>query len=69
MATDHTGDMTDETLAAERDEASAKHVADRPPTQDEERAIEDESLDPGVAEHYQEMAERGVEQQGEGRIQ
>ena len=34
----------------------------------EEAAAERNSLDPEAAAHYEEMAERGVQQKGEGRI-
>jgi hypothetical protein len=57
-----------ETRAAERDDAAAEHDADREPTADEERAAGDHPADPEVAEHYEEMAERGAHQRGEGRI-
>jgi hypothetical protein len=57
-----------ETRAAEREEAGAAHDADRAPTPEEEQAAAKNSLDPEVAEHEKEMAERGVNQQGEGRI-
>jgi hypothetical protein len=57
-----------ETRAAEREEASAEHEADRAPTEDESAAAGDRAADPEVAKHYEEMAERGADQQGEGRI-
>jgi len=57
-----------ETRDAERDEAAAPHDADRAPTKDEEAAAEGNSLDPETAEHYEEMAERGASQKGEGRV-
>jgi len=57
-----------ETRAAEREEAGAEHDADRAPTADEETAAGDRKADPEVAEHYEEMAERGADQKGEGRI-
>lgn len=62
------GDISDSTRAAEQEEASAKHVADREPTPDEEAAADEDVLEEGVAEHYQDMAERGAKQKGEGRI-
>jgi hypothetical protein len=61
-------DVSDSTKAAEKEDAEAKHVADRGPTPDEEAAADTDVLDEGVAEHYEDMAKRGVEQQGEGRI-
>jgi hypothetical protein len=57
-----------ETRSAEREDAAAEHDADRPPTDDEARAAGDRTADPEVSEHYEEMAERGARQQGEGRI-
>jgi hypothetical protein len=57
-----------ETRAAEREEADARHDPDRPPTADEDAAAEDLELDPDAAKHYEEMAERGANQKGEGRI-
>jgi hypothetical protein len=39
------------------------------PTEEDEAAAERaEELDPEVAEHYEEMAERGANQKGEGRL-
>jgi hypothetical protein len=57
-----------ETRAAERDEAATSPGADRPPTDEEARLADEHEPDPDVAEHEQEMAERGARQQGEGRI-
>jgi hypothetical protein len=57
-----------ETRAAEREEMDAKHVSDREPTPDEEAAAENLELDPEVVKNEQEMAERGANQKGEGRI-
>jgi hypothetical protein len=57
-----------ETRAAEREEAKAPHAPDREPTGDEAAAAEVLELDPEVAEHEREMAERGKDQKGEGRI-
>jgi len=65
--TDHTK-PSPETRAAEREEASAPHQSDREPTKDEAAAAEVLELDPEVAKHEQEMAERGAKQKGEGRI-
>jgi hypothetical protein len=42
--------------------------ADRPPTEDEERAAEENDLDPHVAESYKEANERGANIEGEGEI-
>jgi len=56
--------------------AEAPHEADRMPSEDEEEAAEasesqlhESGEDREVAKHYEEMARRGVEQQGEGRIE
>jgi len=57
-----------ETRDAERDESEKRAGADRMPTPEEERAAEQNELDPEVAEHEREMAERGKNQQGEGRV-
>jgi hypothetical protein len=60
--------LSDETKAADRSDAQAEHRADRMPTPDEERKAEQHELSPDAAESYKEMAERGANQQGEGRI-
>jgi hypothetical protein len=57
-----------ETRDAERDEVDAPHVADREPTEDEAQVAETLELDPEVVAHEKEMAERGANQKGEGRI-
>ena len=59
---------SDETRGAEAQEARHEHAADRPPTAEEEERAEELELDPEVAEHEREMAERGAHQEGEGRI-
>ena len=58
---------TAKTRAAERDDAHTTADADREPTPDEARRAEEFTSDPEVAEHEQEMAERGANQKGEGR--
>jgi hypothetical protein len=58
----------DATREAERDDAQRRASADRAPTPEEEARAEDRELDPEVAEHEREMAERGARQQGEGRV-
>jgi anti-anti-sigma factor len=68
MSNDERSWVSAATRAAETDEASARHAADRPPTQEEEEAIEGETVDPDVAEHFEDMAERGADERGEGRI-
>jgi hypothetical protein len=42
--------------------------ADRMPTPEEEEIADELELDPEVAEHEREMAERGAKQKGEGRV-
>jgi len=59
---------SDEPRATERDDAQRSAGADRKPSQDEEKRAEQHDLDPDVAEHEREMAERGAEQKGEGRL-
>jgi hypothetical protein len=57
------------TREEEQREARAEHVADRPPTKDEERSAPGrEDLGPGVQERFEEMAERGASQKGEGEL-
>jgi hypothetical protein len=57
-----------ETRDAERSEAEAAAQADREPTPEEEALAAEHDVDPDVAEHEREMAERGARQEGEGRI-
>jgi hypothetical protein len=58
-----------ETRAEEAREARKGADAGRPPTPDEEAAADEHGDAPGdVAEHYEEMLERGAHQEGEGRI-
>ena len=57
-----------ETRDAERDDAQRRAGADREPTPDEQEFADARTSDPEVSKHEREMAERGVEQQGEGRI-
>ncbi len=64
---DHTR-PNDKTRATEDDDARTPARADREPTADEEKTADGLELDPKVAEHYEEMAERGANQQGEGRL-
>jgi hypothetical protein len=58
----------DQTRDAERAEAEVHSGADRMPTPDEEKVADSLDVDPEVAENYEEMAERGANQQGEGRV-
>lgn len=57
-----------ETRDAEQAEARAPHQPDRPPTKDEEELAEEQELDSSVIKQEQDMAERGRDQRGEGRI-
>ena len=65
--TDHTK-PSNQTRQADETEAGLPHQADRMPTDDEAKAADSLKTDPKVAEHYEEMAERGANQKGEGRI-
>jgi hypothetical protein len=69
-----TTEPTDATLAAEHEEATSRHVADRPPTTDEaaaaKRGPEAAGMDPdSVKEHFEEMADLGAHVKGEGEIE
>lgn len=57
-----------ETRATEREEAERTAGADRAPTPEEEREAESRPLGEGVAEHERDMAERGANQKGEGKV-
>jgi len=57
-----------ETRAVEREDAQTSAAPDRMPTPEEEAIADDLELDPEVAEHEREMAERGAHQEGEGRL-
>jgi hypothetical protein len=59
---------SDDTRAAEREDAQRRAGADREPTPEEDARAESRELDPEVSEHEREMADRGVNQKGEGRI-
>ena len=60
---------SDETRAAEEEDAQVHAEADDMPTEDEEAAAERAGKpDPSVGEHYKEMRERGADQKGEGRL-
>ncbi|HVM09363.1 MAG TPA: hypothetical protein VM345_12925 [Acidimicrobiales bacterium] len=61
--------MTDETIEAQRRDEQATASAGKMPTPDEERAAEQNSVDPAVAAAEKEATERGARQQGEGRIE
>jgi hypothetical protein len=57
-----------ETRAAERDDATQTAGADREATEEEASRADSHTLDPEVSEHEREMAERGADQKGEGRL-
>ena len=59
---------TSETRDAEAREAKTPAQADRDATPDEAARADEHELDPEVAEHEREMAERGANQKGEGRL-
>ncbi len=60
--------VSEATRQAEEQEAQRGHGADRPATPDEEAALDAESVDQDVRDHYEDMAARGVAEKGEGRI-
>lgn len=77
MDTDKNGtdEVSDATAQFEAGEAARGPGADREPTEDEEQAAERARDDPAiagdpdaVAENYRDMAKRGVEEKGEGKI-
>ena len=60
---------SDATREEEQREARAEHVPDRAPTDEEAKAAPGRGdLDEGVAEHFEEMAERGANVRGEGEV-
>lgn len=60
--------VSDETRAAERKEATMPADAGPMPTTEESEAAEKNTVDPEVAKHEKEAAERGANAKGEGRI-
>ena len=61
--------ITQATKDAERQEANAEHGAPQTPTPEEEAAAERQgSASDETREHYQEMTDKGANQQGEGRL-
>jgi hypothetical protein len=59
----------DETRRFESEDAQARHEPDKMPSPEEEEAAERAGTpSEDVAEHYEEMAERGAKQEGEGRL-
>ena len=59
---------TQETREADRAAVNAPHGAEQELTPELEEAAERNTVSPETPEHYQEMTERGANQQGEGRI-
>ena len=57
-----------ETRQAEKAAAGKEHEAGRSATEQEARMAEGNTVGDGVAEHEQEMLERGANQRGEGRV-
>jgi hypothetical protein len=59
------------TIKEDRAALTADHGADRAPTPEEEAAAERvaHSADEAVAEHYEDMFEKGAAQEGEGKPQ
>ncbi len=61
--------LSDATRQAEGKDAHAAHVADpAAPHEDDPIEVEEGEVDPDVRDHYQEMAELGADNVGEGRI-
>jgi hypothetical protein len=60
--------VSPETRKAETEDALVVARPDRPATPDEEALADEEQVDDEVREHYQDMAERGVQERGEGHI-
>ena len=65
---ERTEKLSDKTHEADQRDAQVKAHADRPPTEEEARLADQHELDDKTREHEQEMAERGANQKGEGRI-
>ena len=61
--------VSDATKEADRKAMNAEHGAPEVPTAAEMEAAERAGKpSPGVAEHYEEMTEKGANQKGEGRV-
>ncbi len=58
----------EKTRKTEEEDAAVKAGADRMPTDEEEKLAEQHKVDREVAEHAEEMYERGANQKGEGRV-
>jgi hypothetical protein len=65
---ERTEKLSDATHEADQRDAQVKAHADRPPTEEEARLADQNELDEKTIQHEKEMAERGVNQKGEGRI-
>ena len=65
---ERTEKLSDKTHEADQRDAQVKAHADRPATEEEARLADQNELDDKTREHEKEMAERGVNQKGEGRI-
>lgn len=65
--TDHTK-PSNETRQADEASAGTEHKPDRMPTNEEEQATQGKKPSSSTAEHYKEMAEKGANQKGEGRV-
>jgi hypothetical protein len=57
-----------QTRDTEREDADRRAGADREATTDEAERADARTPDPAVADHEREMAERGANQKGEGRL-
>ena len=60
--------VSDATKETERREAHADHGAPQVPTAAEAAAADQNTVSPETRENYEEMTERGANQQGEGRV-
>jgi hypothetical protein len=56
------------TREADRADSKAAHRPDRAPTASEEEAAEDQSVTDSARAAYEDMAERGANAEGEGRL-
>ncbi len=61
-------EVSDATRRAEDEDADSPHQADRPATPEEEEAAGDRKVSADVRAHEHEMAQRGADEKGEGRI-
>lgn len=61
--------ISDATKNADRKAANAEHGAPQVPTAAESEAADRHGkTSPGTSKHYEEMTERGANQEGEGRL-